>query len=151
MRCRWPNDGQRTTDNEQMTPRQSAGIGILILGLAAFTVIAGASAGDQAPGDRPARATKSAEESSLEAGARPGRKPQLLRGPVEVRRGYQVSLGPWTWRFSVPDSFDPFDIADRMRSVVGMLAILGVAVFLSDDRRAISGRVVLWGLGLQWA
>jgi CNT family concentrative nucleoside transporter len=31
-----------------------------------------------------------------------------------------------------------------------MMAILGVAVFLSDNRRAISGRVVFWGLALQW-
>src|SRR6185312_8529984 len=85
------------------------------------------------------------------AGVRSERKPQILRGPVEIRKGYQLSLGPWTWRFSVPESFDPYDIADRMRSVLGILAILGVAVFLSDDRRAISGRVIFWGLTLQWA
>ncbi len=69
---------------------------------------------------------------------------------MEVRRGYQVTLGPWTWQFSAPESIDLFDIADRVRSVFGMLAILGVAVFLSDNRRAISRRVVFWGLILQW-
>ena len=47
-------------------------------------------------------------------------------------------------------TLDLFDLIDRIRSFIGMLAILGVAVFLSDDRRAISGRVILWGLALQW-
>src|SRR5262245_59044222 len=32
-----------------------------------------------------------------------------------------------------------------------MFAILAVAAFLSENRRAISGRVVFWGLVLQWA
>jgi CNT family concentrative nucleoside transporter len=70
--------------------------------------------------------------------------------PVETRRIYEISLGPWSRRFSVPDSVDLLDLADRMRGLFGMLAILGVAVFLSDNRRAISGRVVFWGLVLQW-
>ncbi len=74
--------------------------------------------------------------------------PEVVRGPMEIRRGYQISLGPWTWQFSAPESLDLFDIADRVRSVFGMLAILGVAFFLSDNRRAISGRVIFWGLVL---
>lgn len=77
--------------------------------------------------------------------------PRVVRGPIEIRQGYQVKLGPWTWQFSVPESYDLFDIADRVRSVFGMLTILGVAVFLSENPRAISGRVVFWGLALQWA
>ena len=39
----------------------------------------------------------------------------------------------------MPESLDLFDLADRIRGFVGMFAILGVAVFLSDNRRAISG------------
>jgi CNT family concentrative nucleoside transporter len=70
-------------------------------------------------------------------------------GPVEVRRTYQISLGPWKTQFSVPDSFDLLDLADRARGAGGILIILGVAIFLSDNRRAISARVVFWGLGLQ--
>ncbi len=71
--------------------------------------------------------------------------------PVEVRRFYQISIGRWTKEFSLPESIDPVDLADRLRGLFGMTAILGVAVFLSDDRRAISRRVVFWGLVLQWA
>ncbi len=70
--------------------------------------------------------------------------------PVEVRREYRISLGPWSTTVSVPESIDLFDLADRARGMVGVVAILGVAVFLSENRRAISGRVVVWGLLLQW-
>ncbi|WP_205678778.1 NupC/NupG family nucleoside CNT transporter [Aquisphaera insulae] len=71
-------------------------------------------------------------------------------GPVEVRRGYKLQLGGWSARFSLPESIDLVDLVDRARGFVGMLAILGVAVFLSENRRAISGRIVFWGLILQW-
>src|SRR5262249_15779636 len=39
---------------------------------------------------------------------------------------------------------------DRIRGLFGMFAILGTAVFLSDNRQAISRRLVFWGLALQW-
>ena len=82
----------------------------------------------------------------------PEQKPQVrvVAGPVEVERAYRLSLGPWSWQFSVPESVDLPDIFDRVRGFFGMLAILGVASFLSDNRQAISRRVVLWGLALQW-
>ncbi len=41
-------------------------------------------------------------------------------------------------------------IAERMRGLLGIGVILGVAVALSSDRRAISRRVIFWGLTLQW-
>jgi CNT family concentrative nucleoside transporter len=69
---------------------------------------------------------------------------------VETRREYQISLGPWSQRFSVPESVDLFDLVDRIRGLAGMFAILGVAVFLSENVRAISRRVVFWGITLQW-
>ena len=50
----------------------------------------------------------------------------------------------------MPESFDFLDLFDRMRGFVGMIMILAVAVFLSDNRRAILRRVVFWGLALQW-
>lgn len=39
---------------------------------------------------------------------------------------------------------------DRLRGLLGIAAILGLAVLLSENRRAISKRVVFWGLALQW-
>ena len=65
-------------------------------------------------------------------------------------RVYRFPIGPWSWDVTVPESIDLPDIADRVRGFFGMLAILGVAAFLSDNRQAISRRVVLWGLALQW-
>lgn len=129
-----------------MNLRQSAGIGVVILGLLGVAAIASVSQEDKAAGGRPAPAADAPPGEP----SQPAPSGRVLRGPVEVRQGYQVTLGPWTWRFSAPESLDLFDLADRIRSVFGMLAILGVAVFLSDDRRAISWRVIFWGLALQW-
>ena len=39
---------------------------------------------------------------------------------------------------------------DRFRGLLGMLVILMVAFLLSENRRAISRRVIFWGLTLQW-
>ncbi len=125
-------------------------MGMLILGLVAVTAGLALSADDQAGGRGAMPVGKSAEGSASKADTRPDREPRILAGPVEVRRVYQLSLGPWTWRFSAPESVDLEDIADRVRGGLGILAILGVAVFLSDNRAAISGRVVFWGLVLQW-
>ena len=53
---------------------------------------------------------------------------------------------------SVPESLDLLDIADRVRgSVRDRWRSWGSPSFLSDNRRAISRRVVFWGLALQWA
>jgi CNT family concentrative nucleoside transporter len=126
-------------------------IGLLIAGLVLLTSGRALSADDQDGGQPAAPAARAADAPSPRAADRPERAPRVVAGEVEVRRLYQVSLGPWTWRFSAPESLDLLDIADRIRGGLGILAILGVAVFLSDNRRAISGRVVFWGLVLQWA
>ena len=39
---------------------------------------------------------------------------------------------------------------ERLPGVLGILAILAVAYALSDNRRAISKRILFWGLTLQW-
>lgn len=44
---------------------------------------------------------------------------------------------------------DKSQVGDRLRSLMGACLILGVAVLMSENRRKISARVVLWGLGLQ--
>jgi concentrative nucleoside transporter, CNT family len=137
-----------------MTVRKPAGILALFLGsiAVAVAVVTGASAQDRKDDSPPDRASKIAGRPGSATRARPGSEQvaRIQRGPLEIRRGYQVSFGPWTWQFSAPESIDLLDIADRVRSVFGMLGLLGIAVFLSDDRRAISGRVVFWGLALQW-
>lgn len=76
--------------------------------------------------------------------------PNVQVGPVEVRREYQLSIGSWSTRFSLPEEFDLLELADRARGFLGMFLILGVAVFLSENRGAISRRVVFWGIALQW-
>lgn len=74
----------------------------------------------------------------------------VLQGPITTRKIWEVSIGPWKWKVALPDSIDPFDVADRLRGFVGMFAIIGVAIFLSTDRSAISGRIMFWGIALQW-
>jgi len=101
------------------------------------------------PDRAPARATGAAPADSSK-GTEPGHKAAAAARPGEGRQTYQVPLGPWIWEFSLPESVDLDDIADRVRGFFGMIAILGVAVFLSENRRAISRRVVFWGITLQW-
>jgi len=143
------------------------GIGLVVLGMFALLPRAVLSefvnqdpkAKDLGEGDKAAAKTEPVAKAAtkpkppLEATRIPPDavpKPKVIIGPVETRRIYQISFGSWSHQFSVPDSVDLLDIADRARGVFGMLAILGVAVFLSENRRAISGRVVFWGLALQW-
>jgi concentrative nucleoside transporter, CNT family len=58
---------------------------------------------------------------------------------VEEASGIAVTTAP-----SVP-------LSERLRGFVGIAVILGLAYALSTDRAAVSGRVVFWGLALQWA
>src|SRR5262249_25037081 len=45
----------------------------------------------------------------------------------------------------------PVPVVDRLRGLVGIVAILGLAYAISTDRRAVSLRVLFWGLAVQWA
>ena len=47
-------------------------------------------------------------------------------------------------------AIDATPLSERFRGLVGILAILGLVYALSENRRAISKRVVFWGLALQW-
>ena len=40
---------------------------------------------------------------------------------------------------------------DRLRGIIGIVAILGIAVLMSNDRKKIKPRLIAWGLGLQVA
>jgi len=101
------------------------------------------------PDHTPAGAAGAADQESRKE-TEPGPKASVTASPVETRREYQISAGPWSYRFSVPESVDLDDVLDRVRGFFGMILILGVAVFLSDNRSAISRRVVFWGITLQW-
>jgi CNT family concentrative nucleoside transporter len=128
---------------------------VWILGMIVVVAIAaGARAGgaaDEPPG-KPAVSPANQNRDDPKAQNQPAPAPRVkvVAGPVEVERAYRLSLGPWTWQFSAPESIDLPDIADRIRGFFGMFLILGVAAFLSENRQAISRRVVFWGLGLQW-
>ena len=50
-----------------------------------------------------------------------------------------------------PAAVAPRSLGARLMGVIGLAAILAIGVALSRDRRAISRRVVAWGLGLQVA
>jgi len=80
----------------------------------------------------------------------PGSPARIQVRPIEVRREYKLSIGSWSTRFTLPEGVDLPELGDRLRGILGMFLILGVAVFLSEDRGAISRRVVFWGLSLQW-
>ena len=42
--------------------------------------------------------------------------PSVEAGPVVVvRRGYELKLGPWTFRFTAPAGLDLHDLGDRLR------------------------------------
>ena len=45
----------------------------------------------------------------------------------------------------------PRSLPQRLTGLIGMAVILGIGILLSKNRRAISWRVVGWGLGLQFA
>ncbi len=47
-------------------------------------------------------------------------------------------------------AIDATPLSERLRGLVGIAVILGLVFALSENRRAISKRVVFWGLVLQW-
>jgi CNT family concentrative nucleoside transporter len=124
-------------------------MGIIVLIVA--TGIGRVGRADDVPG-RPVAPSADDARKGATAKEQPARDQaaRVVAGRVEVERAYRLSLGPWSWQFAAPESVDLPDIIDRIRGLFGMLLILAVAAYLSDNRQAISRRVVLWGLGLQW-
>ncbi len=82
--------------------------------------------------------------------AGPVDEPPTAARPVIHRHGYRLSIGSWSVRFSFPPGIDLLDLGDRARAFMGLLLIVWVGVYLSDDRRAISWRLVFWCLAVQW-
>lgn len=69
---------------------------------------------------------------------------------VVVKNGYSLELGPLRLKFGGSDGSGLGEWANRLRGLLGMILILGGAVILSENRRAISRRVLFWGVTLQW-
>ena len=123
---------------------------IAVVGLFALTAC-GARADDASAGpaqEKRGRASPSGADTPEVI--EPGANPEATGDSGEPNSVYQISLGPWSWKLVVPEWLDLLDLADRARGLFGTFALVGVAVFLSENRRAISRRIVLWGLGLQW-
>ena len=86
---------------------------------------------------------------------RRSRQARVIDEPVTrtviVGREYFFELGPFHTSFRVPEDLQAWAIFDRLRGLIGIVAILGLAYAFSTNRRAISRRVLFWGLLLQWA
>ena len=68
---------------------------------------------------------------------------------IKVSEQPKNSVQPAPLKPTAPAA-SPVPITDRLRSALGMGLILGGCYAFSTNRKAISKRVVLWGLGLQW-
>ena len=64
---------------------------------------------------------------------------------------WAVLSDPLAVQVVVPDALTDTSLLDRLRSVVGLLVLLGIAWSMSTDRSRIPWRVVGWGLSLQLA
>jgi len=76
----------------------------------------------------------------------------VFRGPQFVLHALSTTIQTPvqdTAAVAAPVAPAPRGIASRLTGVFGILLILGIAVGLSRNRRAISRRVVAWGIGLQ--
>ena len=63
--------------------------------------------------------------------------------------GAVAPAGPAVEPFTTPGPLPPRPLGTRLRGLLGLVALLGIAVALSSNRRRISWRVLAWGLGLQ--
>jgi concentrative nucleoside transporter, CNT family len=77
--------------------------------------------------------------------------PKVVSREVIVSHEYQFQMGPLRFNFRMPGVLEAQDLMDRARGAVGIVAILGLAYVLSENRREIARRVLFWGLTLQWA
>jgi CNT family concentrative nucleoside transporter len=65
---------------------------------------------------------------------------------VAVQAQPQAQAGP---RLSVPQGALGTPLLERLRSVLGLLALTGIAWLMSIDRARVAWRVVAWGISLQ--
>jgi CNT family concentrative nucleoside transporter len=84
--------------------------------------------------------------------ASPRRDERPVTRTIIISREYWVGIGPYhLFTIKLPGEHTAGAIFERLRGLIGIVVILGVAWLASVNRRAIAPRVLLWGLGLQWA
>jgi len=118
--------------------------------LALFGILATAASGDTTTPARTVPDAPQLKSASSRLGEPKESEKNIVIEMMSVKKVWEITVGSRKWRISLPESIDPNDLADRLRGFVGMFAIIGVGIFLSSDRSAISGRVLIWGLALQW-
>lgn len=96
----------------------------------------------------PTKAKEPSKTEKLDASA-DSTDPSPKDGVVE--EWFQVNIGPWNIAIRMPKDPKSQLTFDRVRGFVGILCVLGVAYALSEDRRAVTWRILFWGLFLQWA
>ena len=112
----------------------------ILLGFA-FLVLSGGSAFGQKSTDKPSSA-----ESAIQ-------KSEPMPGSSSASAKEQPADDPITKSIAPPAASkleEPVAPFDRLRGLVGIVLILATAFAISSDKRAISFRVVFWGLALQW-
>ena len=72
-------------------------------------------------------------------------------GAVAAPQDSAVVPPPAAVQGPAPATADPVPLITRLTGLLGLVAIIGLGVALSSNRRRISWRVVAWGLGLQIA
>src|SRR5438270_2206633 len=73
----------------------------------------------------------------------------MIKAAERVQPAAPVTLDQGTSSTPGPAPAAPRSAGQRLTGVLGLVFILGLGAALSRDRRAISRRVVAWGLGLQ--
>src|SRR5262245_33376357 len=89
-------------------------------------------------------------QASRPAAGQDVEKPRIIVEEPTVHVVQHVQLGPWSFTIRWPTDSETWQMVDRSSGLLGILAILGLAYALSVNRRAISRRVLFWGLTLQW-
>jgi CNT family concentrative nucleoside transporter len=82
----------------------------------------------------------------VSAGAWTPRGAAAPAAAVAVQAQPQAQAGP---RLSVPQGALGTPLLERLRSVLGLLALTGIAWLMSIDRARVAWRVVAWGISLQ--
>ncbi|HZW34142.1 MAG TPA: hypothetical protein VFF52_25685, partial [Isosphaeraceae bacterium] len=95
------------TDSVKAMPHRVR-IGITVL-VGYLAIVAGVAVGQEAgetPLQPPAVKTVPDQPPQPRPAARPAGKPKpkVVIGPVQIRKRYQFSVGPWSGEFSVPES-----------------------------------------------